>query len=128
MPLALYVSTCVPTSIDSFLLPPINTHPHTPNKQAGLDDPQRGWSVAQFLEHHKYGPEFANYYIVPMCAALWSSSAVRMYAEQKREGRAVCVCIAVAMTLTNPHTTPVRGNGRMSKQSTAAMTPPSDHR
>ena len=48
-----------------------------PKTQATPEDPQRGWSVAEFLKQGNYGPEFANYYIVPMCAALWSSSAVR---------------------------------------------------
>jgi len=43
-------------------------------------DPKRGWSLREFLEKEGYGPEFTNYYIVPMCAALWSSSAADVLA------------------------------------------------
>ena len=44
------------------------------------EDPKRQWSVGEFLEKEGYGPEFTNYYVVPMCAALWSSSAADVLA------------------------------------------------
>lgn len=44
------------------------------------EDPRRAWTLAEFLEKENYGPEFTNYYIVPMCAALWSSSAADVLA------------------------------------------------
>jgi cyclopropane-fatty-acyl-phospholipid synthase len=38
------------------------------------DDPRRGATIGEYLSREGYGPAFASYYLLPMMAALWSSS------------------------------------------------------
>jgi predicted NAD/FAD-binding protein len=38
------------------------------------DDPRRGMSIGQYLREHNYSEAFCSYYILPMIAAIWSSS------------------------------------------------------
>ncbi|TFH70801.1 FAD-dependent oxidoreductase [Gammaproteobacteria bacterium LSUCC0112] len=52
------------------------------NKQAILDvetDNIPDMTLKQYVEHHKLGNKFMDYYLVPMCSAIWSTPFLQMY-------------------------------------------------
>ena len=42
--------------------------------QLPKDDPRRGVTIGQYLRDHHYSESFCSYYLLPMIAAIWSSS------------------------------------------------------
>ncbi len=79
-----------------------NTHPHhaLPHSSQVLEPSQshvyRDMTLGEYLTQQRYSLYFIKYYVVPMCAAVWSvpnaQVSARRDAEWMQRVRAVCVC------------------------------------